>query len=178
MEGKRYHYINLIIASILVINLVISCSTKNKMDKLLGDVSSNAYYICFSARHGNQKQEVVIPNSNLYYILQSEKGEKYNITTYIDIMTPVVLGEQELELSQNLFDEIRPYILPANWATKNIKGLDYFKNGVQNLEIEHELEIIKQLNLQGYLIYKDDETGLLVLSPDSPRCLESSDFKL
>jgi len=133
------------------------------MERILRETSSNAHYVCFDVEFENKQHQVVIPNNILYSIIRSESGEAFDLNTYVNLMAPIIAGDQELKLSKDTFDQIKPFVLPAGWLSMDIKVLDYFRNGVQHSSIADELVTIKKLDLAGYLIHKDDETGLLVL---------------
>ena len=104
-----------------------------------------------------------MPNNQLYYLLRSEEGDSFDITGYVTLMSPILAGKQSLKLSQSEFTRIERFILPDDWSSKKNVALEYFSSGVQKAAIDDELIVIKQLSHRGYLVYKDDESGLLVL---------------
>lgn len=133
------------------------------MDKsILKDVSSNSYYIPLATRYNNDIYEIVIPNDRLFSILSKELGEEFDLDSYVKLIAPVVCKQKQFELSKKTLNKVTPYILPPNWDVKVIDISKLFTNDVQSSIIDDELILIRQLIEKGYLVYKDDETGLLV----------------
>lgn len=163
MEARKFHRIYWIIKLSFFIGILSSCNDKNEMKDILKDTSSNAFYICIRVKNEYRVQEVVIPNNKLYYIFNSEKRGEFDIESYMNVIYPILAKDDVLEVSEGTFNKLQSYFLQANWASKEINIDDYFIDGVQVAPIEDEKTIIKQLYDMGYLTYKDDETGMLVL---------------
>ena len=164
MERKRFQATYWIISFLSMVSIMQSCRDKDGMTYILSDISSNAYYICLKVIcEGNTLETVVIPNNQLYYIIVSETKEGFGLESYINLLLPKIKEHEALESTEEVYDKLKPYFLPSDWASKNIKIGDYFKDGVQFKELNEEGVLIMQLYLKGYLVYKDDETGLLVL---------------
>lgn len=153
-----------LIFSFLNIVMLISCNRKNEnvYSYILEDLSSNSYYIPIEIKKENSIYEIVIPNDKLYYILSEEVGNDFDLDTYKKIMKPIMQYGSHLIVSNNQFDEFSPYILPADWSQQVYESSKLFHNNIQKAEIDNELILIKQLFESKYIVYKDDETGLLV----------------
>jgi len=164
MEERKSQATYWIISFILMISVMQSCRDKVEMTDVLSDISSNAYYVCLKViSEGNTLETIVIPNNQLYYIIRSEREEGLDLESYLKLLLPKIEENEALNLTEEVYDKLQSYFLPSDWASRKLKIGDYFKDGVQHTELDNEGVIIMQLYLKGYLVYKDDETGMLVL---------------
>ncbi|MDF9800149.1 hypothetical protein OKW21_005412 [Catalinimonas alkaloidigena] len=99
----------------------------------------------------------------LYYIINSEKTGTIPIKSYINLIYPILVKDKLLEVSEDTYNKLKPFFIQPNRTLNEINIDDYFSGGVQHTQIENEKIIIKQLYNKGYLTYKDDETGMLVI---------------
>lgn len=163
MEGRKFHRIYWIIKLSFIIVIFSSCVDKNEMKDALKDISSNAYYICLKVRNKSRVQDIVIPNNKLYHIISSENTGTTHIKSYIKMIYPILANDEMLEVSEDTYNKLKPFFIQPNWALNEINIDNFFSDGVQCAQIEDERVIIKQLHAKGYLTYKDDETGMLVI---------------
>ena len=147
----------------IFLSIAISCKSSNKLEIMLSDISSNSYFIPLTVSYKGISYQIVIPNSRLYAILKDQKGDDYTIDAHIDLLSQEIINKKEVELNNDSFDSIEPYILPKNWNAKAFDLSKLFEDGIQASEIDDQLILIKQLSKKGYLVYKDDETGLIVI---------------
>lgn len=151
---------------LILINLTISLYSCNDEKRtivfMLEDISSNCYYIPISIKYNGMIYEIVIPNERLYSILSQEYGEDFTMELYINMLLPVLQEQEPFLVQKTTFKKITPYILPEDWNEQVFKIQDLFYNNIQSAKINHELVLIRQLFDLGYVVYIDDETGLLV----------------
>lgn len=163
MEVKKF--LNIYLTKYVWLSaLIVSCNSNDKVTEILKDVYPNSYYICLTAAYNGQKYDVVIPNHKLYYIVKLAIIDSYNQDSHLKKFTPIVKGEEILELSEALYIDIKPYFLEYGKELEDFVVSKYFVNGVQASEIKEELLVIKQLCNEDYLVHQDDETGMLVIT--------------
>jgi len=129
---------------------------------MLEDITSNCYYIPINIEHKGIVYEVVIPNDRLFFNLSQEYGKEFSLKSYIKILKPILQKQDTLLISHDIFKKITPYVLPQDWRGQVFEMSNLFDENIQNDEINNELVLIKKLFDSGYIVYKDDETGLLV----------------
>jgi hypothetical protein len=160
MEIEKY--LVLILINVIVIFPSCNGNEKTVAYTMLEDISSNCYYIPANIQHEGIIYEVVIPNDRLFFILSQEYGGEFSLDSYIKMLKPILQEQELLVINYNIFEKITPYILPQDWKGQVFETSRLFDNNIQNVEINNELVLIKQLYEAGYIVYKDDETGLLV----------------
>ncbi len=152
---------------LLLINFILIFTSCNDYKSsasysMLEDITSNCYYIPIKIEYEGLIYEVVIPNDRLYSILNQFYGNELKLNSYIKLIEPVLKEQGSLPIENNVFEKINPYIIPKDWNFPTLEKPEMFYENIQNGKINNELILIRQLFESGYIVYKDDETGLLV----------------
>lgn len=176
---------NLIVCTMIV--LLVSCKPKNNIqvnhfenkspvaknidfyNQILSDFRDGSYFLCLEVKcKETQNQQIVIENNTFFNILK-----KNNVilteTSYQNYIINSISVNKPLILNCNLLEKLKSYKVQCRKDKKNMSSTfiknKYFKGKIMNAKINYELEkqIILDLFKIQVFVYRDDESGYIVL---------------
>jgi hypothetical protein len=141
--------------------------SRNLLETVVSDFRQGSYFICIKIINSREKDFTIVIENNVLFNFLSKDDISLDEKSYSKKVLYSINNNKNLLVSESLFSKLELFkvnkkiVLPDS----NIKVIYFNENNVlKHVNYEIEKKVIYDLFIKGVYMYRDDESGYIVIN--------------